>query len=403
MSNEMPETNNDVLERATDALRNVEISEGPAREDVENLLQKLPRPARATTVLRPRQTRRIRKYRKPSLVALLLVIGCGVGWFLLVDKRVAFADVLQQIRESQTISFRSTVQAEGFPVTVTRQTMAAPRYVRLQMQMGGNAGAISIFDHEKSAGIVLMPATKQALKMTSADNFPKQAASIGAFMTWLKTAPDHADKDLGPRKIDGKATFGFRVGQESQQWDIWVEQESNLPLRMETTMDMLGKRVKIVVDEFTFDPKLNLSLFSLTPPPGYTMLDEVEVREPSEEDVVAFLRHLIDLNDGEFPPDLDMATIIKLGTKEQKIKRGKKEPKEPNEAMKAQLREAHVFTRAILFFKFKQVKYTGRGVKLGDAEKIVAWWTPAGKETFRAMHGDLSIRDGDGKQPAASK
>jgi outer membrane lipoprotein-sorting protein len=381
----------------------VEVPEGPTREDVENILQKLPRATRETPVLRRLQRRTIMKYRKPSLVALLLVIGCGVGWFLLADKRVAFADVLEQIRESQTISFRSTIKAEGFPTTVARQTMAAPRYVRIQMKIGEKGGAISIFDHEKSAGIVLMPATKQAIKMTSADNFPKQAASIAAFMNWLKTTPDHADEDLGPRKIDGQATFGFRVSKEGQQWEIWVEQKSNLPLRMETTMEMLGKTANVVVDEFAFDPKLNLSLFSLTPPAGYTMIDEIEVREPSEEDVVAILRHLTVLNDGEFPPDMSMLTIIKLGKKEEKVKRGKKEPKDPNEAKKAHLKEAFVFTRGLLFLKLKQVKYTGRGVKLGDAEKIVAWWMPEGEETFRAIHGDLSISNGDAKQPPSSK
>ena len=64
---------------------------------------------------------------------------------------------------------------------------------------------------------------------------------------------------------------------------------------------------------------------------------------------------------------------------------------------------ASQLTRGMMFLKMKRAKYTGRGVKLGDAESIVYWWTPEGKETFRAIYGDLAVRNGDGKQPRSSE
>ena len=33
------------------------------------------------------------------------------------------------------------------------------------------------------------------------------------------------------------------------------------------------------------------------------------------------------------------------------------------------------------------------GVKLGDADKIVFWYQPKGKETYRAVFGDLHAAD----------
>ena len=38
-------------------------------------------------------------------------------------------------------------------------------------------------------------------------------------------------------------------------------------------------------------------------------------------------------------------------------------------------------------------QYVGEDVRLGDADRAVCWWKPAGSRTYRVVYGDLSIRD----------
>ena len=37
--------------------------------------------------------------------------------------------------------------------------------------------------------------------------------------------------------------------------------------------------------------------------------------------------------------------------------------------------------------------YAGKGVKLGDADKIILWYQPQGSNTYRAIYGDLRVAE----------
>ena len=38
-------------------------------------------------------------------------------------------------------------------------------------------------------------------------------------------------------------------------------------------------------------------------------------------------------------------------------------------------------------------KYLGKGVKLGDRDRIICWYRPKGSRTYRVVYGDLSVKD----------
>ena len=38
-------------------------------------------------------------------------------------------------------------------------------------------------------------------------------------------------------------------------------------------------------------------------------------------------------------------------------------------------------------------KYLGKGVKLGDKDRMVCWYRPKGSRTYRVVHGDLSVKE----------
>jgi hypothetical protein len=37
--------------------------------------------------------------------------------------------------------------------------------------------------------------------------------------------------------------------------------------------------------------------------------------------------------------------------------------------------------------------YAGKGVKLGDAEKVILWYQLPGSSAYRAIYGDLRVAD----------
>lgn len=377
-----------IVDRAAAAMQSLDVPEAPSGEELSQLVQAVVQQSQRVQAAPTGWTRMTRRA-GVLLAASVLVAAMAVGWSMLGHQHVLFADVVQRIRESKTIFFKSTVETEGMPPVVMTQTLASPGYVRIRGD--SDDGPITIFDKQESAGLMLNPKTKQAIKLTSAQGLPKEAASLADFIDWLKTPREHSKQDLGPRKIEGKPTFGFRVRKDNQDYDVWVDQETGLPLRIESTFEVLGKTVSFVMDEFVFDAKVDPELFSLTPPEGYTVAGELAMSEPSERHLTDLLRFLADHLEGKFPDGLDIPTLLKL-----KLVDKENKPFDKDEL----LQTTRKITNGLMFVKMHEVHYTGRGVKHGDAGKIVCWWKPKGSNTYRAIYGDLSIRNGDAEKPA---
>ena len=79
-------------------------------------------------------------------------------------------------------------------------------------------------------------------------------------------------KRLPDRTIDGKRAVGFtaKVGQDTAS--IWVDPETNLPVRMESSpKDPQGREATVIIHDIRFDEDVDESLFRLEPPEGYTV------------------------------------------------------------------------------------------------------------------------------------
>ena len=60
--------------------------------------------------------------------------------------------------------------------------------------------------------------------------------------------------------------------------------------------------------------------------------------------------------------------------------------------------------RGFLFAVDGGYGYKPDGIKLGDADKILFWYKPKGKEAYRAIFGDMKVADVTAAQlPAAPK
>jgi hypothetical protein len=231
--------------------------------------------------------------------------------------------------------------------------------------------------------------------MTTAPDVPRETNSVIAWYRSLRQAQDHSVSDLGPRQIGDRATFGFRVQKKQEKdlgtgtaYDVWVDRKTSLPLRAEANLTLPGHKAHIVLEEFAFDAKVPATLFSLTPPAGYTITAEAELKMPAENDLVSFLRKTAELNDGRFPEDLEFKTVQKILDRSPKTRALPGSP-DFNEVMK--------LTNGLLFMHLRQKdsdwRYLGQGVRLGDASHVVCAWRKKGDSEYRAVFGDLRMRN----------
>jgi hypothetical protein len=150
--------------------------------------------------------------------------------------------------------------------------------------------------------------------------------------------------------------------------------------------------------EIVLDPKLDASDFSLDPPARYAF-EAIAKPTITEPEMVEFLGAAARFNDGFFP-DSPYAAF-------DQAKFNAASKKEPNAQSPAEkeliglydkylMRE--VYRSPVLQFVDDHAQpgsfhYVGAGTKVGQAERILCWYTPKGKIGLRGVYGDLSVKD----------
>jgi len=215
----------------------------------------------------------------------------------------------------------------------------------------------------------------------------------------VKDNPDADIQDLGEKEINGQKAVGFYVKGFNDGLTIWANKKTTLPIRIEITE---GK-TSTVIKNIEFDVPLEESLVSMEVPAGYTMKDIaihiIEVPAPdnhlsnaTEEDLVESLRIWAEIIlDGAFPDAIGTDHFMKqaavLGSKLASLGL----PLSEMEQL------CFKYTKGMIFLqKFEfggKWGYAGKGVKLGDADKIILWYQPQGSNTYRAIYGDLKVAE----------
>ena len=214
----------------------------------------------------------------------------------------------------------------------------------------------------------------------------------------VKDNPDADIQDLGEKEINGQKAVGFYVKGFHDGLTIWANKKTSLPIRIE----FAEGKTSTVIKNIEFDVPLEESLVSMEVPAGYTMKDiaisikkttpDHHLSNATEEDLVESLRIWAEIIlDGAFPDAIGTDHFLKqaapLGYKMASLRL----PLSEGEQL------FHKFQRGMIFLqKFEfGVKwgYAGKGVKLGDADKIILWYQPQGSNTYRAIYGDLRVAE----------
>ncbi len=148
--------------------------------------------------------------------------------------------------------------------------------------------------------------------------------------------------------------------------------------------------------DIDFAAVMDDSLFSLEPPAGYTVQKEQRA-QVTEADMIEYLGIMADANGRTFPDEPYLG-----GTLVNAIQDRPKEGRTPAEQKLLDTTDRYKMaslngmpTRHFIddHAAKDSFRYLGKGVGLGDKDRIVCWYRLKDSSTYRVVYGDLSVKD----------
>jgi len=345
-------------------------------------------------------------WRRWVAVAAVLAISLGMFNWLLPDgstSGVTFAEALAKIRSVRSLTYKMTAPVDDAGVSPVFEVMELPSG---KVRIVYPGGSVQIKHRGHPTMLHLFPAAKRAT-LTTYTHLEFGMSTLQR----LTEIRDETGELLGVEHRDGRTVSVFRAPCEDDQQlaiTVWIDHETGLPVRAEMAQRMATEPGRpIVFSDFAYDAPLDESLFSLTPPDGYTVeertVDVADRPEPTEADLTQILAVWVDLTDGVFPAEFShMAFANDMNRMRSRM--GEDAAKErvrqllgKHFAGETERKGRDALPLMFGAFQFarecEQWRYAGDGVELGDGKTPVCWWKSPGADTFRVVYGDLTIRD----------
>lgn len=381
----------DILAQAITSMQGETIPSGPPPQLIAATLRALREtghPQSRSILFIPRT-----KTMKFVTTAAGLLITVGLATLLALSFQTpasAFGQAIKQVREARSISYVDlmTVKGQEDPIR-TRVFIAEDGRQRHEM-LGMGGAHVTISDASGNRRLTLIEDLKLAIVNDQTKGEPRENAGRD-FLEWLqalKNLGDRPDKVLGQKELEGKRVSGFVATQGNYTFTMWVDQAIGQPVRIEYDSPVNGSDYHVAMTDLRFDARVDESLFRLDVPAGYKVQQSAPVPAVpgGETSIIEALRGYTKRDGGKFPHSLsDWGPWCVLFSKDSRD--GTVDP-ETTRVM------AHL--GSILPFLVSMAKtdyaYLGAGKTVAQKDAIVFWYKkPDG--TYRAIFGDLSVRD----------
>ena len=370
------------------------------------------------------------RFYKVAGTAVCLLIGL---WWLApgTKQNEVFAEVLQGITDVKSMTWKltaylRTTSADGKRTWLTSETrelafMDPGLYRETARDESGKVLWIHVTDAVAQKQLKLYP---QEQKATLAMLAAGEGDPRGPF-AWVKDEiKKHSLELVGRRETDGTDVNVFRIRffhdymKKPLSYDFWIDVKSkqlvkiwcpgtdlfdldkepdrpNRPEEKWSTQDSPAA----VYHDIVYAAKLDRSLFSFEPPPGFSS-NTVKRPTATEQEMVEFLGALARYNGGKFTDDyLGMG-----GTTVEFNKSSLKEAKDQSEAERNLISLHDKYIRAEMF-KLPvrhfiedhtvegSFQYLGKGVPVGEAGRIVCWYKLKATGKYRVVYADSTVTD----------
>ncbi len=206
--------------------------------------------------------RRKTRWMTVTAVATIAVLFVAVFSFVGGGSRLAFADVLEQLREFRPYACTFTIERHGKRI-YSKDTMRDSLTRRREVMEDGSIQVVDLGLNPIRI-LTLYPEKKLAIERVYTDSVPMQDPDLLAIISGIQ---EGEAEDLGFKEIDGKRSQGFHRPDENNDFTIWVDPETGLPLQVDLLH--VKKDQRIIMTNFDFETPLDASLFSTAAPEGY--------------------------------------------------------------------------------------------------------------------------------------
>jgi outer membrane lipoprotein-sorting protein len=222
-------------------------------------------------------------------VAFAIVIFGGRG-----SSATLFADTLKQMQGSSYTFQMEVLDANGKIALVTvKGSVLEPGKLRLDSEGKGPGDVSSIFDNSTKKGLILFHSFKAAKPIPAPDKSAEGASGPQGILAlmggsiqnlWNLRAGD--ERKLDKKEIDGRTAEGFEVTRKTadfvERTTVWATGEKGLPLRVEIATEPTKNKnagFSLVLKGFRMNPELDPNSFNTDAPKGYTLTDQVTLKE----------------------------------------------------------------------------------------------------------------------------
>ena len=380
--------------------------------------------------------------RAAVFVAATAVLACvwfGISHFAADGHgSIAFAQIFEETQKAKTVTWKTTfylrrTSKDGKRTWLRLDTRLSEYkspglYREVELDEKGQVAWVEITDatRKPQRQLALVPARNEAIlrEVLAADERDPR----GPF-EWFKNEMKDATLQWVEARQTANGTVNVfrhssRDDANGRNWssDFWIDQKTkqlvevhvpgadifdyskepdrnNPPEKQSSTTRALAHAQHDIV----LNSELDDSLFSFEPPKGYTVRTETEGRgSVTEKEMIDYLGVLADFNGKTFPDQ-----VFPFAISSDRVNKAWYKPEKDRTAAEQKLVETvdHYMKKfhsmpIHLFIEDHAVensfRYLGKGVKLGDKDRIVCWYKLKGAKdptTYRVLYGDLSVKD----------
>lgn len=375
------------------------------------------------------------KITKRLTAAAAIIIAAIIGIIQFDgNHNIAFAQVLERIEKAKTISWTTTLYIRvtskdgkrNWVETETRQcAYKSPGLYRVVYDETrfGQVRHEVITDTINMKELNLTAEDKTAIISEIASSTYN---SQGPFFWQTEYIKNHNLEWVGKRENESgevnifRSSFRDKANNEDWSYDFWIDFETKELVAIqipgadiydsekEPVCENIAekdwsttKSLCTIMYNINYDIELDEKLFRFEVPHDYTIQNKHRA-QVTEQEMIEYFGILADFNNKTFPDQLSPVPITL-----DRIKKARAKPREERTEAEQKLLDTHDYYRMAGLNKMpighfcddhtvkNSFRYLGKGVKLGDKDRIVCWYRLKGSSTYRVVYGDLSVSDVD--------
>lgn len=348
--------------------------------------------SKINTPAEPSVWRIIMKSRTTKLaVAAVIVIAVIIGIHQSGNffESSVYAQVAEELRNARTVVFTLINQSNGKTIK-TDMAYKEPNLLRSSTV----DGYVAIFNRSSGKVMSIVP-TGRFYTISEIKGLTwRDGKSPFENIESMKNLPAKADEELGVKEIDGVAAKGYRVTKGDAVKDIWIDPQTKELVQVELKFASAPGMNKIIKN-IKFDVELDDSLFSMTPPEGYRLANEMKVdaSASTEESFIEFLRIWSSGTVDETFPPLTIATGGSGGAKVVMDMEREGKLKEGCWSKDVWPRITSGMLFVLQLPQSSNWRYVGENVKFGTSDKAIFWYKPKDSQNYHVIYGDLSVKE----------